>query len=132
LFAANILAFVFIGLGSLLGPLFIPWLVVPKLSWLFWNWVQFMLQYSFYRVVASALTYVWATVFINFIDSSVHGNYTLAHFLVLLVPLGVLNIGLLFSVVKIGSVVSDLFKGAAAAGSNFASTVVGAVSGGLR
>lgn len=132
LFAVNILAFVFIGIGSLLGPLFIPWLVVPKLSWLFWNWVQFMLQYSFYRVVASALTYVWATVLVTFIDKSVHGDYTLAHFLLLLVPLGVLNIGLLYSVFKIGSVVSDLFKGTASAGSGVAQSAAGVVAGAFR
>lgn len=129
LFAINILAFVFIGIGSLLGPLFIPWLVVPKLNWLFWNWVQFMLQYSFYRVVASALTYIWATVLVNFIDNSIHGDYTLAHFLLMLLPLGVLNIGLAFSVFKVGSVVSDLFKGAANAGSGFAGQITGAVRG---
>lgn len=132
LFAANILAFVFIGIGSLLGPLFIPWLVVPKLNWLFWNWVQFMLQYSFYRVVASALTYVWANVLVTFIDNSVHGDYTLAHFLTLLVPLGVLNVGLLYSVFKIGGVVSDLFKGAATTGSSFASSLAGAAAGAFK
>ena len=132
LFAANILAFVFIGIGYLLGPLFIPWLVVPRLNWLFWNWVQFMLQYSFYRVVASALTYVWSTVLVTFIDNSVHGNYTLAHFLVLLVPIGVLNIGLIFSVLKIGSVVSDLFKGTAAAGSGFAQSLAGTAAGAFK
>jgi type IV secretory pathway VirB6-like protein len=129
LFAVNILAFVFIGIGTLLGPLFIPWLIVPRLNWLFWNWVQFMLQYSFYRVAASALTFIWATVLANFIDKSVHGDYTLAHFLILLVPLGVLNIGLMVSVFKIGGVVSDLFKGVAAAGSNFAGALAGAVRG---
>lgn len=132
LFAANILAFVFIGIGSLLGPLFIPWLVVPKLNWLFWNWVQFMLQYSFYRVVASALTYVWANVLVTFIDKSVHGDYTLAHFLTLLVPLGVLNIGLVYSVFKIGGVVGDLFRGTASTGSSFAQSFGGAVAGAFK
>lgn len=132
LFAVNILAFVFIGIGSLLGPIFIPWLVVPRLNWLFWNWVQFMLQYSFYRVVASALTYIWATVLVNFISSSIHGDYTLAHFLIMLVPLGVLNIGLIVSVFKIGGVVSDLFKGAASAGTNFIGGVARVISGAFR
>jgi hypothetical protein len=132
LFAVNILAFVFLGIGSLLGPIFIPWLIVPRLNWLFWNWVQFMLQYSFYRVVASALTYIWATVLVSFIDHSIHGDYSLAHFLVILVPLGMLNIGLAVSVFKIGCVVSDLFKGAAAAGASFAGTVGGTVRGAFR
>jgi len=129
LFGVTILGFVAVGIGSLLGPLFIPFLVVPRLSWLFWNWLSFMLQYSFYQVVASALVFVWTNVLVNFIDRSIHGDYTLAHFFVLLVPLGMLNIGLIFSVFRITSFVSDLFKGAAAAGSNLAGSVAVAVKG---
>lgn len=132
LFAVNMIAFVFIGIGSLLGPIFIPWLVVPRLNWLFWNWVQFMLQYSFFRVVASALTYIWATVLVQFIDHSVHGDYSLAHFLILLVPLGILNIALAVTVFKVSSVVSDLFKGTASAGTGLSGRLAGMVRGAFR
>jgi hypothetical protein len=59
LFALNILSFVMVGIGSILGSLFIPWLMVQRLNWLFWNWIQFMLQYSFFQVIAAALTNVW-------------------------------------------------------------------------
>lgn len=129
LFGVTILGFVAVGIGSLLGPLFIPFLMVPRLSWLFWNWLSFMLQYSFYQVVASALVFVWTNVLVNFIDRSVHGDYTLAHFFILLVPLGMLNIGLIFSVFRITSFVSDLFKGTAVAGSNLAGSVATVVKG---
>ena len=71
LFAMTTVGFIAVGIGTVLGPLFIPWLLVPKLSWLFWNWVSFMLQYSFYKVVASALTFVWANVMVTFIDKAV-------------------------------------------------------------
>ena len=40
-----------------------------------------------------------------------------------------LNIGLIFSVFRITSFVSDLFKGAAAAGTNLAGSVAVAVKG---
>src|SRR4051794_28786226 len=93
LFALNILAFVMVGIGSVLGPLFIPWLIVQRLSWLFWNWIQFMLQYSFFQVIAAALTNVWATVLMNFWTNAIRGDYSLAHFAVLILPLGLLNIG---------------------------------------
>lgn len=129
LFAVTILGFVAIGIGSVLGPIFIPWLIVPRLSWLFWNWVQFMLQYSFYRVVASALTYVWTTVLVNFLSGTVHGNYSLAHFFLLIVPLGMLNIGMFYSVFKITSFVSDLFKGTATAGSGLVGGVATFIRG---
>ena len=129
LFALNILAFVMVGIGSILGPLFIPWLMVQRLNWLFWNWLQFMLQYSFFQVVASALTNVWATVLLNFLNGTVHGDYSLAHFAILLVPLGLLNIGFTVCIFKAGSITSDLFKGTASAGGNLAGSVAGAVRG---
>lgn len=38
----------------LLGPLFIPWIMVPPLSWLFWGWLKGVLLYSLYSVIAPA------------------------------------------------------------------------------
>ena len=125
----TIVGFIAVGLGTVCGPLFIPWLLVPRMSWLFWNWIQFMLQYSFYRVVSSALIAVWTSVLVTFIDSSVHGDYTLAHFLVMLVPMGMLNIGMMFSVFRITSFVSDLFKGTAAAGGGMVGSVATVIRG---
>lgn len=129
LFALNILAFVMVGIGSLLGPLFIPWLMVQRLNWLFWNWLQFMLQYSFFQIVAAALTNVWATVLLNFCSNAIHGDYSLAHLAILLVPLGLLNVGFLVCLWKSGTITADLFRGAASAGSNLAGNVAGALRG---
>jgi TrbL/VirB6 plasmid conjugal transfer protein len=128
-FAASILGFIGIGLGSLMGPLFIPWLVVPKVSWLFWNWFSFMLQYSFYQVIASALVWVWANVLVTFLDNSFHGDYSLSHVMSLIVPMAVLNIGMFYSIFRIPAFVQDLFKGAAASGAGFASSVATSVKG---
>lgn len=129
LFALNILAFVMVGIGSLLGPLFIPWLMVSRLNWLFWNWIQFMLQYSFFQIIAAALTNVWATVLVNFMTNAIGGNYSLAYLITMLVPLGLLNIGFIVCIWKSGGIVSDLFKGTASAGSNLAGSVAGALRG---
>lgn len=129
LFAMNILSFVMVGIGSLLGPLFIPWLIVPRLSWLFWNWIQFMLQYSFFQIVAAALTSIWATVLVGFINNTIHGNYSLPFLLTMLVPLGLLNIGFVVCVWKGVGIVADLFRGTAAAGGNLANSVAGTLKG---
>ena len=32
---------------ALLGPLFVPFFIVPTLEWLFWNWLKAFIQYSF-------------------------------------------------------------------------------------
>jgi len=37
---------------GLLGPIFVPFFVVPKLEWLFWGWLKSFIQYSFIPVVA--------------------------------------------------------------------------------
>ena len=129
LFVVNILAFIAIGLGQLVGPLFIPWLIVPQLKFLFWNWTQFMLQYSFYRVLASGLTFIWSGVLVKFIDHSIHGDYTLAHFVTLLVPLLVLNVGLAVSVFKVSGFISDLFRGSSGTGGDMGRTISSAIKG---
>jgi len=129
LFAMTIVGFIAVGLGTVLGPLFIPWLLVPKLSWLFWNWISFMLQYSFYKIVASALTFIWANVMVTFIDKAIGPDYTLGHFLILMPAMALLTLGMLFSILRVTSFVSDLFKGAASAGAGMAGAVGLAVKG---
>ena len=37
---------------GLLGPIFVPFFIVPKLDWLFWGWLKSFIQYSFIPVVA--------------------------------------------------------------------------------
>lgn len=39
---------------ALLGPIFVPFFIVPKLDWLFWGWLKSFIQYSFIPVVAIA------------------------------------------------------------------------------
>ena len=39
------------GACVVLGPLFIPWLFVPKMDFLFWGWLRSYLQFSFYSAV---------------------------------------------------------------------------------
>jgi type IV secretory pathway VirB6-like protein len=46
----------------LIGPIFIPWFIVPKMDWLFWGWLKAFIGFSFYQVVASAFIYVFAKV----------------------------------------------------------------------
>jgi hypothetical protein len=39
----------------MLGPIFIPWIVFPPLSFLFWGWLRTLLTFSFYSAVATAV-----------------------------------------------------------------------------
>jgi hypothetical protein len=44
---------------GLLGPIFVPFFIVPKLEWLFWGWLKSFIQYSFVPVVAIAFLMVF-------------------------------------------------------------------------
>ena len=44
-----------LSIALLLGPVFIPWLLVPQLSFLFWGWLRTVLVYSLYGAVAAAI-----------------------------------------------------------------------------
>jgi len=46
----------------LIGPIFIPWFIVPKMDWLFWGWLKAFIGFSFYQVIAAAFIYVFAKV----------------------------------------------------------------------
>lgn len=44
---------------ALLGPIFVPFFIVPKLDWLFWGWLRSFIQYSFIPVVAIAFLMIF-------------------------------------------------------------------------
>ena len=48
-------ATVAVGMLTLLGPVFVPFLLVEQLSFLFWSWFKGLIQYSFQIVVAGLM-----------------------------------------------------------------------------
>jgi hypothetical protein len=43
-----------------IGPVFVPFFIVPKLDWLFWGWLKAFMQFAFYKVVATAVLIIVA------------------------------------------------------------------------
>ena len=43
----------------LVGPLFVPFFIVPTMEWLFWGWLKAFIQYAFTLVVANAFIFVF-------------------------------------------------------------------------
>lgn len=44
---------------ALLGPLFVPFFIVPTMEWMFWGWLKSFIQYSFVPVVANAYIFIF-------------------------------------------------------------------------
>jgi hypothetical protein len=54
---------------ALLGPLFVPFFIVPKLEWLFWGWFKAFLQYSFIPVVAIAFLMIFEQFIFRYVTT---------------------------------------------------------------
>ena len=74
---------------GLLGPIFVPFFVVPKLEWLFWGWLKSFIQYSFIPVVAIAFLMIfeqfvfrYVTTLPPMITQAEYGIYGLQAFVV--------------------------------------------------
>jgi len=113
-FSATIAAIVAYGavgaaVAAILGPIFIPFLLIEKLSFLFWGWLRAFIGFSFYKVVAAAvlaiLGHLYTLFYANLIPLEVS---TLISKLPLLILLILVNLYILF---KIPSITSSIFSG---------------------
>ncbi len=60
---------------ALLGPIFVPFFIVPKLDFLFWNWLKAFIQYSFIPVVAFAFLMIFERFVYRFLTTLPHGHH---------------------------------------------------------
>jgi len=58
---------------ALLGPIFVPFFIVPRLDWLFWGWLKSFIQYSFIPVVAIAFLMIFEQFIFRFVTTLPHG-----------------------------------------------------------
>jgi len=94
----------------LVGPVFIPFFIVPKLEWLFWGWFRAFIQYAFYQVVAHAFVFVFGQLLIHFLD--VHPPpFDSLRVAWLFVPLVFLLVSFVYGVLKVPSLVNGIFTG---------------------
>jgi hypothetical protein len=54
---------------ALVGPLFVPFFIVPTLEWIFWGWLKAFIQYSFMIVIANAFIFVFEHFLSGFLQT---------------------------------------------------------------
>jgi type IV secretory pathway VirB6-like protein len=109
-FAVIAFGYVATAIAVLLGPIFIPFFIVPQMEWLFWGWLKAFIQYAFYPVVANAYLFVFGNLLIHFVDAH-QAPYDGATILVLFFPLVLLLLAFTYGILKIPSLVNSLFTG---------------------
>jgi hypothetical protein len=100
------------GVAVLVGPVFIPFFLVPHLDWIFWGWFKSLLQYAFYQVIAQAFVFVFGSFLINFLDAF-PPPYTVDRLLVGGFHLIFLLFAFTYGLLRVPSLTSALFSGRA-------------------
>jgi hypothetical protein len=102
--------FVAVAICVLVGPVFIPFFIVPHLEWLFWGWLKAFVQYAFYPVIGNAFVYVYGQLMLNFF--SVHKPpFDAAAIAGWFLQFVLMSIAFIWGVLKVPSVVSSIFSG---------------------
>jgi hypothetical protein len=99
----------------LLGPVFIPFLIVPQLDWLFWGWLKAFIQYSFYQVVAAGVLYIVSRFTYGIIHAQITGLMSATDLLRIAPVLLVTYIAAIYAIIKVPTLTSHIFSGTSGA-----------------
>ena len=115
---------------GILGPIFIPFLIIEKLEFLFWGWFKAYLSFAFYKVVAAAtmsiLGHLFITYYANLTDFT--NPLTLIKNLPLLIVLVVVNV---FLILKIPAITASIFSGSSSGHDAGMGAITGAITAGI-
>src|SRR5712692_7593471 len=95
---------------ALVGPIFVPFFIVPKLDWLFWSWLKAFIQYSFIPVIAFAFLMVFERFVFQFLTTIPPGiteDLYMIYGLQAFVVIGVFSVGILL----VPSLTNSIFSG---------------------
>ena len=95
---------------ALVGPIFVPFFIVPKLDWLFWSWFKAFIQYSFIPVIALAFLMVFERFIFQYLTTLPPGiteDLYMLYGLQAFVIVGVFTVGILL----VPSLTSSIFSG---------------------
>jgi hypothetical protein len=108
----GVIAFGFVAAGCivLVGPIFIPFFIVPRMDWIFWGWFKALLQYSFYPVIANAFVYVYGQIWLNFFTQNGFPD-TLDKLAGMFIQILILSITFVWGVLQVPKLVSSIFAG---------------------
>ncbi len=95
---------------TLVGPIFVPFFIVPKLDWLFWSWFKAFVQYSFIPVIAFAFLMIFERFIYQYVTTLPPGiteDQYMLYGIQALVVIGVFTVGILL----VPSLTSSIFSG---------------------
>jgi TrbL/VirB6 plasmid conjugal transfer protein len=97
----------------LVGPVFIPFFIVPKLEWLFWGWLRCFLQYAFYEVIAAAVVYIIGNLIIGVLTLQGTGNISTLQLIGWFPVLLITFVASIYVLLKVPTLTNHIFSGTA-------------------
>jgi len=97
----------------LVGPVFVPFFIVPKLEWLFWGWFRCFLQYAFYQVVAAAVVYVIGNLMLGALRLPPAGTLSTVQLVAWFPVLFITFLVSIYVLLKVPSLTNHIFSGTA-------------------
>src|ERR1700691_3975415 len=118
--AAQAIAIVVIAYGFiatavcvLVGPIFIPFFIVPKMEWLFWGWFRCFIQYAFYQVIAAAVVYIIGNLMLGALRLPPAGTLSTVQLIAWFPVLFITFLASIYVLLKIPSLTNHIFSGTA-------------------
>jgi hypothetical protein len=98
---------------ALVGPIFIPFFIVPRLDWLFWGWLRCFIQYAFYQVIAAAVIFIIGNFFTGIIHAQITGALSPTDLIKAFPLIFVTALSAIYAIIKIPMLTSHIFSGTA-------------------
>ena len=96
----------------LVGPVFIPFFIVPKLEWLFWGWLRAFIQYAFYQVIAAAVVFIIGNLILGVLKLPT-GTISTVQLMGWFPVLFITFLGSIYALLKIPALTNHIFSGTA-------------------
>ena len=117
--AIVVIAFGFIATAVcvLVGPIFIPFFIVPKLEWLFWGWLKAFIQYAFYQVIAAAVVFIIANLILGTLNLQPDGTISTLQLIEFFPVLFITFLASIYALLKVPALTNHIFSGTSGASS---------------
>jgi type IV secretory pathway VirB6-like protein len=95
----------------LVGPVFVPFFIVPKMEWLFWGWLRCFIQYAFYQVVAAAVVFIIGNLMLGALRLPPGGNLSTVQLIAWFPVLFITFLASIYALLKIPALTNHIFSG---------------------
>jgi len=97
----------------LVGPIFVPFFIVPKMEWLFWGWFRCFIQYAFYQVIAAAVVFIIGNLMLGALRLPPPGTLSTVQLIAWFPVLFITFLASIYVLLKVPALTNHIFSGTA-------------------